>query len=109
MELVVIFVLVWVVCAILAAVFSQQRNRSAAAGFVVGLLFGPLGVLLAMTQRRYDQEAADLRKGLTRRCPACAEVVKAAAVKCRYCGEALPPIQEADTAEQKEEAYWKRR
>ena len=35
--------------------------------------------------------AASLIGGDTRACPVCAETVKAAAIKCRFCGETLSP------------------
>ena len=39
------------------------------------------------TQVKKDEEALD--RGELRKCPSCAELVKAEAIKCRHCGDTL--------------------
>ena len=52
-----IFVLAaWVACAFLAGWIAAQRGASSLHGFTVGLLFGPLGVLLALVSRPPDPD-----------------------------------------------------
>lgn len=97
------YLFVWLTGAVILGARARAKNRSvagwvsfyvalglvcflwgvASAGssivpFVVSLL--PLAVLLALpAQGRADERA----------CPSCAEMVKVAAVKCRFCGAEL--------------------
>jgi len=67
----------WVACALLGAIVGSAK-QSSGAGFVLGLLFGPLGVIAAF--------AMDGR----RQCPACAARLNQGARKCAACGAVLP-------------------
>lgn len=87
-------ILFWVGCGVAAAFIAAAKHRSAPAWFLGGALFGPLGLLViaclpadgaAALQQRVD--IGDLRK-----CPMCAELIKAEAQKCRFCGSAIEPV-----------------
>lgn len=67
---------VCVCCAILGAIVGQRR-RSAGAGLLLGLIFGPLGIIVAF--------ALDARP----KCPACQERLNPAASLCPHCRTAL--------------------
>lgn len=80
----------WLMCALLGGLLNGGI------GFVLGLIFGPLGVIAAGFLRTPETPAtapstppshADERK-----CPDCAEWVKREAIKCRFCGAQLEPI-----------------
>lgn len=43
--------LVWIGCAILAAAVANVRHTDPTKGFLLGLILGPLGLLLAAVQK----------------------------------------------------------
>lgn len=63
---------------------AERQNYTIIGGIllIVGILMARKGGGLAPVE-----EVAD-----TRPCPACAELIKQAATKCRFCGEAVEPV-----------------
>jgi hypothetical protein len=91
---VLIFVL-WFTAAVLIGAWSQSRGRSGGVLFLASLLLSPIvGALIVLIQGTDEKfiERAAIQAGGLRKCPSCAELVKAEAIKCRFCGEALTPI-----------------
>ncbi|MEX2650319.1 MAG: hypothetical protein WD673_15020 [Alphaproteobacteria bacterium] len=92
------WLLVWIVSAFVAAAIHGGRGHSWFAGFVVGLIFGPLGVVLALLSRRTGAAIADEARAQGRvPCPHCAEFIMRAAKVCPHCGRdpAPPPTKMA--------------
>ena len=88
------WVIGWVVLSALAGSIAQAKGRSAAAYFFCSILFSPLvGIILALAVSPDNAalERKALRDGKARKCPACAELVKPDAIKCKHCGAELPP------------------
>jgi len=77
--------IVAVVCAFAGGMILDAQGRFGA-GLVLGFLFGPFGLALAMVLRMSHPASA---KADERKCPECAEVVKRDAVRCRFCGAGL--------------------
>jgi hypothetical protein len=48
-------------------------------------------------QRQIEQEGGSISHADTRKCPFCAESVKADAIICRFCQKDLPPISESES------------
>ena len=82
----------WIGLSILAGYIASQKGRSGFGFFLLALLLSPLiGVLAAIFAgpNQAVLEEQSLRDGSGQRCPACAEVVRAQATRCRYCGADL--------------------
>lgn len=80
-------VLLWLVCGIASGIIGSSKGYSGCGFFLLGLVTGIIGLAIALIVPRRESPATD---AATRQCPVCAETVKAAAVKCRFCGADLP-------------------
>jgi len=63
--------------------------------FAWGLIITiPLHLIYSASSRpREPNDEELLARGIGRRCPQCAEVIKREAVKCRHCGTPLPVLE----------------
>ena len=75
---------VWFGLAVCIGALASRRERSGFGWFVLALVISPVlaGVLLLLM----GEGAA------TKRCPACRELVRADAIKCKHCGEDLTTV-----------------
>src|SRR5574340_1276946 len=85
-------IFVWLVCGIITAAIGSNKGRSGCGWFIVGILLGPLGIILAlvMSPNVAQVEQQSLKSGESRKCPYCAELVKREAIVCKHCGRDLP-------------------
>lgn len=83
-----IYVLLWFAFGIVGAMIASGKGNSGCGGFALGMLLGPIGLLIAFFSS--DDEKEKLAKsGYTKKCPYCAEYVKQDAVVCKHCGRDL--------------------
>jgi len=87
------FILVWLVLAILVGVYAASKGRSGIGFFFIAILLSPLiGFIIALVVQPITAEtdARAVNSGEFSKCPFCAELVKSAAIVCKHCGRAIP-------------------
>ena len=88
-------VFLFVFCGIGAAVVASNKGRNVFGWFLLGLFLGPIGFILSLviSKDTTNLETAAISSGTMRKCPFCAELVKAEAALCKHCGKELPAIE----------------
>lgn len=84
--------LFWLFLCFLVGVYAEHRGRSGGGWGLIAFLLSPLIaflVLLAIGPNHDGIEADAIASGDMRKCPHCAELVKAEAKLCRYCHSPL--------------------
>ena len=92
------FLLIAICIGLIPAAIAQSKGKSfvtwwlyGAALFIVAL---PHALLIKADVKEIERER--LQSGSSRKCPFCAEIIKAEAIVCRYCGRDIPletPVQ----------------
>lgn len=85
----------WLIFSFLVATWASSKGRSWFGYFVLSLLLSPLvgAIVVAIAgQNKPALESAAVQSGEMRKCPACAELIRSEARKCRHCGTEVEPI-----------------
>lgn len=94
------FILIWIICGVIAAAIGSSNGENGCSWFGIGIILGPLGVILSFFAKGKEQkEREKAKKGYSsiyKVCPMCAEIIKKEAIVCKHCGSNLSKDQGND-------------
>lgn len=80
--------IIWLIGGIVVALIATSKAKSGCAWFIYGFLLWPIALVhvLVSPPNQEGMERRALQSGELKKCPHCAELIRADANVCRYCG-----------------------
>ena len=83
----------WLLLSIVIGVVASSKGRSGIGYFLLSFFLSPLiGLIIVLVLGPKEQSL--LKKGIVKKCPFCAELVKHEAIVCKFCGRTLTKSSE---------------
>ena len=74
-----------------ASIIAHQKGRSGVRWFLIGFFLHIIGLIVVVLPPMS-------KVGVTKKCPHCAEIIKAEAMVCRHCGRELYKATQSEGA-----------
>src|SRR3990167_1208709 len=89
-----IWVTMWIILVIVTGVVAANKGRSVIGWLALAVFVAPITllILLALPRNQAQIEQRQMESGSMAKCPYCAEMVKAEAVRCKHCGADLAGV-----------------
>lgn len=100
------FIVFFCLCGLISSIAGSNKGRSGFLWFLVGLVLGPLGIVLALVAKKDSQtiESKALALGTQKKCPFCAELIKSEAIICKHCNKEQPESNASTQVENNQKA-----